>query len=185
MHTRFQYIAIATTRVNLSRIHCTLRLVLNLFRKFYSAGRRANNCAIGRHWNWNLCVSYESRTRSASLAYTLEIHTEENTVIPFLVPTAYLLCVFYLDLVVKCGLLNVEIDSLITANHKPLVKDLSPQDKIGKVWAARISIIIPIPQYPCSSLTCFPKVPKLQPACARTNHSNHIQPCSSSLDFGW
>ena len=73
------------------------------------------------------------RTRSASLAYTLEIHTEENTVIPFLVPTAYLLCVFYLDLVVKCGLLNVEIDSLITANHKPLIKDLSPQDKVGKV----------------------------------------------------
>ena len=78
-------------------------------------------------------VSVTNQGRAASLAYTLEIHTEENTVIPFLVPTAYLLCVFYLDLVVKCGLLNVEIDSLITANHKPLVKDLSPQDKIGKV----------------------------------------------------
>ena len=187
MHTRFQYIAIATTRVNLSRIPCTLRLVLNLFRKFYSAGRRANNCAIGRHWNWNLCFSYESRTRSASLAYTLEIHTEEKYGHIVFSHSRYLDVWFtwYLDLVVKCGLLNVEIDSLITANHKPLIKDLSPQDKVGKVWAARISIIIPVPQYLCSSLTCFPKVPKLQPACARTNHSNHIQPCFPLVDFGW
>ena len=78
-------------------------------------------------------VSVTNQGRDLQVWRTLEIHTEENTVIPFLVPTVYLMCVFYLDLVVKCGLLNVEIDSLITANHKPLVKDLSPQDKIGKV----------------------------------------------------
>jgi hypothetical protein len=117
------------------------------------------------------------------LAYTLEIHTEEKYGrVIFSSKSLFTVCVQN----VACSMWKLII---ITANHKPMVKDLFPQDKVGKEWAGRISIIILIPatQDPCSSLACFPKVPKLQPACARANHSNHIQPCSSSadFDFGW
>jgi hypothetical protein len=53
-------------------------------------------------------------------------------VMSFLVAIVCLLCVFYLDLVVKCCLLNVEID-YHNSEPKPMVKDSSPQDKVGKV----------------------------------------------------
>ena len=124
MHTRLRYTAIATTWVILSRIriHCTLRLMLNIFRKFYIAGRRANNFANERHWNWNSCSTYESKTRSASLSYTKK-PPKKNMAMLFLVATANLLCLCYVDLVVKCCLLACSTWQLvlITANHKPLV----------------------------------------------------------------
>ena len=49
-----------------------------MFRKFYSAGRIETRTLEDIETGTHVSVRYESRTRSASLVYTLEIHTEEK-----------------------------------------------------------------------------------------------------------